>query len=467
MTDTIHAAFNCPVAALTIPHMAAIALIAATGSARAADLAAGIGKTKITPPMPFQLSGYASRTNLATEVRTDLWAKAIALRGDDGSRAVIVTTDLIGLPREISESVAGRAIAKHGLARSQIIFNSSHTHSGPMVRPNLPNLLQFTGGQAARLDQYARELSDRLADVIDAAISDLAPAQVAIAHETANFAANRREPTPNGFRLGVNPAGPVDHDVPVLTVRAPDGRLRAILFAYACHNTTLTGTWNMIDGDYAGAAQRQVESAHPGCTALFMMLCGGDQNPNPRNTIELAEQHGKALAMAVERALAGESRPVRPPIRSAHNLARPQFADHTREQFVKELEDKNLARQRRARLMLEAYDRGQPVRDIPYPVQAIRFGEDLCLLGLGGEVVVDYALRSKREFPKENLVVAGYCNDVMCYVPTVRILREGGYEPCDSMVYYGQPGPFAEGVEETIFQTIHQVMREVGAKSEK
>lgn len=442
-----------------------LALLAAGATAAAADLSAGIGKIKITPPMPFQLSGYASRTNLAEEVRSDLWAKAIALRDADGSRAVIVTTDLIGLPREISEDVAGRAIARHGLSRSQVIFNSSHTHSGPMVRPNLPNLLQFTDGQTARMEQYARDLSDKLATVIDAAIADLAPAQVAIAHDAADFAANRREPTAKGFKLGVNPAGPVDHDVPVLTVREPGGGLRAILFAYSCHNTTLTGTWNMIDGDYAGAAQRQVESAHPGSTALFMMLCGGDQNPNPRNTVELAERHGQSLAAAVERALAGESKPVRPPIRSAHRLIRLQFADHTRETFVKELEDKNVSRQRRARLMLDAYDRGQPVRDVPYPVQAIRFGEDLCLLGLGGEVVVDYALRSKREFPGENLVVAGYCNDVMCYIPTVRILREGGYEPCDSMVYYGQPGPFAESVEETIFQAIRQVMREVGARA--
>lgn len=454
-------------AALKIPHLAAIAFLAAVAGASADELSAGVSRIKITPPMPFQLSGYASRTNLATDVRTDLWAKAVALRDPDGARAVIVTTDLIGLPKEISEDVAARAIAKHGLSRSQVIFNSSHTHSGPMVRPNLPNLLQFTDGQATRLDQYARELTGRLASVIDGALADIAPARVAIAHDTADFAANRREPTPNGFKLGVNPSGPVDHDVPVLTIRAPDGRLRAILFAYACHNTTLTGTWNMIDGDYAGAAQRQIESAHPGCTALFMMLCGGDQNPNPRNTIELAEQNGLTLAASVERGLAGPSRPVRAPIRSGHRLIRLEFAPHTREQFVKELEDKIVSRQHRARLMLAAYDRGQPVRDVPYPVQAIRFAGDLCLLGLGGEVVVDYALRSKREFPAENLIVAGYCNDVMCYIPTVRILREGGYEPCDSMVYYGQPGPFAESVEEMIFDTIHQVMREVGAAAAK
>jgi len=119
----------------------------------------------------------------------------------------------------------------------------------------------------------------------------------------------------------------------------------------------------------------------------------------------------------------------------------------------------------RARQMLKAYDERRPVRYVPYPVQAVRFNTDLALLALGGEVVVDYALRAKREFPRETLVVAGYSNDVMCYIPSLRVLREGGYEADSSMIYYGQPGPFSEEVEETVFKTIHQVMRRVGARA--
>ncbi len=451
--------------AMKLTPLVPCALLLLAGCAQAPPpFSAGVARVKITPPMPFQLSGYSNRTNLATEVRTDLWAKALALRAADGSRAVIVTTDLIGLPREISEDVAARAMAKHGLERAQILLNSSHTHSGPMVRPNLPNLIQFTDGQTAAMDRYARALADNLLAVIDAAIADLAPARAAFAQDTAGFAVNRREPTPKGVRLGVNPDGPVDHDVPVLAIRAPDGTIRAALFGYACHNTTLTGTWNMIDGDYAGAAQREIEAAHPGCTALFMMLCGGDQNPNPRTALEHVDLHGKALAAAVGRALAKDPLPLRPPIRAAHAIVPLPFASHDRETFLQELEDKNPSRRRRAQMMLDAYDRGAPIREVPYPVQAIRFGADLCLLGLGGEVVVDYSLETKRRFPRENLIVAGYCNDVMCYIPTARIIREGGYEPCDSMVYYGQPGPFDESVEATISATILKVMRDAGAR---
>jgi neutral ceramidase len=75
--------------------------------------------------------------------------------------------------------------------------------------------------------------------------------------------------------------------------------------------------------------------------------------------------------------------------------------------------------------------------------------------------VIDYSIRAKREFPHANLVVAGYSSDVMCYIPSLRILHEGGYEADDSMIYYGQPGPFSEQVEEQVFELTQRVMAEV------
>ncbi len=78
-------------------------------------------------------------------------------------------------------------------------------------------------------------------------------------------------------------------------------------------------------------------------------------------------------------------------------------------------------------------------------------------------MVVDYVLRAKKEFTKGKLVVAGYSNDVMCYIPSSRILREGGYEGETSMIYYGMPGKFADDVEDRVFSAIRTVMKRVGA----
>lgn len=436
-----------------------------TGSSLlAADFQAGVARIKITPPTPYWLSGYAARTNPAANVRQDLWAKALALRDPQGHRVVLVTTDLIGLPRQVSEAVAARARKQFKLARADLVLNSSHTHSGPAVGRNLNVMFDFNAADAQQVQQYSEDLTGKLVLVIGEALRTLTPANLAVGQGSVGFAVNRRAPSDQGYKIGVNTNGPVDHTVPVLKVTAPDGQLRAVLFGYGCHNTTLGGDFYQIHGDYAGYAQAEFEQAHPGVTALFLMLCGGDQNPNPRGTLDLARQHGQALAAEVDRVLNTELRAVRPPIRTASEVIKLNLAPHTRQTFETEAKGPDKFRQRRARLMLAAYDQRKPIRQVLYPVQAVRFNQDLTFLALGGEVVVDYSLRAKREFAGENLVVAGYCNDVMCYIPSKRVLQEGGYEPVESMIYYGMPGPFADTVEEQVFRSVHNVLKRVGAR---
>jgi neutral ceramidase len=424
-----------------------------------ADFRAGAARVDITPQGPIWMSGYASRNHPSEGVRQPLFARALALDAGSGGRVVIVSTDLIGLPPEFAEEVAARVRKQFGIERARLLLNSSHTHSGPVVWPHLSSMWDLPPGAEKTMRDYTAKLTGDLVAVAGKALADLSPAQLSFGFGEAGFAVNRRQPSPTGVRIGVNQAGPVDHQVPVIKVVAPDGRVRAILFGYACHNTTLTGEFYQLSGDYAGVAEAQLENEYPGATALFLALTGGDQNPNPRSTAELAEQHGRALATEVRRVLAGELRPLHAPVRAAWVVTRLPFAPQQRSTYEADLADPkaSAALRHRARKMLDA-----PVRDVAYPVQAIRFGTDLTLMALGGEVVVDYALRAKREYPGEALVVAGYSNSVMCYIPSERVLREGGYEAVDNMIYYGQPGPFAAGVEERVFEAIQRVMKRVG-----
>lgn len=432
-----------------------------TSFLHAADYKAGVARLLITPQKPIYLSGYATRNHASDGVILDLWAKALAIEDAKGGRVVIVTTDIIGLPRSLSDLIAARVQKDYGLDRAALLLNSSHTHTGPLIRGNLNLMFELKPEEQQVVDEYGLKLADSIVAVVGAALADLSPANLSFGNGQAGFAVNRRQPTPKGVQIGVNPAGPTDHDVPVLKVLGPDGKLRAVLFGYACHNTTLTGEFYKISGDYAGFAQRGIEQAHPGATALFMMLCGADQNPNPRSKLELAEQHGATLAAEVNHVLGGKLRRVRGPIRAAFQTVELAFAPQTRETFEARLSETNPWRVRHAQLMLRTYDERRLIRCYPYPVQAVSFGKDLTLVALGGEVVVDYALRVKKEYGLKGVVVAGYSNDVMSYIPSLRVLREGGYEPAESMIYYGQPGPYDEEVEERVFATIHQVMKRV------
>ncbi len=445
-------------------HRVLIIWLMLGGSVLGAEFRVGVARRPITPALPIWMSGYAARTRPADGVVMELWAKALAIEDSSGGRAVIVTTDLIGLPREVSDAVAVRVEKEFGLSRAQLLLNSSHTHSGPVVWPGIRVLFNFTAEDYHLAELYARKLTDDLVYVTGEALRDLAPATLASGHATCDFAINRRQPVPGGMRIGINPQGPVDHDVPVLRVTTRDGRLRAVLFGYACHNTTLGGDFYQISGDYAGFAQAELEKRHPQATAMFLMLCGADQNPSPRGTLDLAKSHGQSLAEAVEGVLAGKPRKVRPPLKASYEEVSLEFAPHERRTFEEEALSSDPFRQRRARLMLKSYDEGRPERTIAYPVQGLRFNKDLTLVALGGEVVVDYALRLKREFPNENLVVAGYSNDVMSYIPSHRVLKEGGYEPVDSMIYYGHPGPFGEKIEAAIVDAVRQLMWKLGAR---
>jgi neutral ceramidase len=430
----------------------------------AGDLRVGVARVKITPDRPIFLSGYASRKKPSEGAKHDIWAKALAFEDKKGGRVVIVTTDLIGMSRSISERTGAEVEKRYGLRRSQLMINSSHTHSGPAVRDNLETMFDLTPEHRKVIVDYGNGLVEKLVSVVGAALGDLQPGEVSIGHGTGSFAINRRQGPSGGVKIGLNPAGPVDQDVPVFRVTGKDGKLRAVLFGYACHNTTLGGDLYLVNGDYAGYAQLDFEARNPGVTAMFMLLCGGDANPNPRGTYALAEQHGKSLAAEVQRVIGSSMKPVNGPLRSAWRTTELAFAPHTRAQFEEELKGTNWFKQRRAEAMLRAYDQGKPVTTIPYPVQAFRFGKAVTLVGLGGEVVVDYALRVKKEFAGEDTIVAGYTNDVMSYIVSKRVLREGGYEPVDSQIYYGNPGPYTEEVEETIMDSVKRVLGSVGRK---
>lgn len=435
--------------------------VLATATLSAADYKVGLARLIITPEQPMYLSGYANRTHASEGKVHDLWAKALAIEDSKGGRVVIVSTDLVGLPRAITDVVAARVLKEFQLDRARLVINSSHTHTGPLIRGNLANMFALSPEEQSRVDQYSRRLTDQLTAVIGAALGDLAPANLSFGNGSAGFAINRRAPTATSVKIGLNPNGPVDHDVPVLKVTSPDGKLRAVLFGYACHNTTLTGEFYQFSGDYAGFAQIALEKTNPGATALFMMLCGADQNPNPRSKLEYAAEHGAELAAEVNRVLGGHLSPVRGEIRAVFQSVDLEFAMHTRETFESRLKETNVFRVRHARAMLATYDQGYPIRRYPYPVQAIRFGKDLTLVALGGEVVVDYALRIKKEYGSKGIIIAGYSNDVMSYIPSLRVLKEGGYEASDSMIYYGLPGPYNDDIEDTIFRTIGQVMKRV------
>jgi hypothetical protein len=428
-----------------------------------AEWKAAAASIVVTPEEPMWMAGYAARDKPSEGKVHDLYAKALALEDAQGTRLVIVTLDLIGVPRPLRDWLEAEVGQRMGLPPEGLLINASHTHCGPELRMSKAALYDLEPKRVEQAKQYCNTLQGKLLALVEGTVGNLAPAKLSYSHARAGFAMNRRLPTEQGFRNRPNPDGPVDHDVPVLRVDSPDDKLIAVLFGYACHATTL-GFYNFC-GDYPGFAQAYVEEAHPGATALFVAGCGGDQNPQPRRTLELAEQHGRALANGVEAALIARPEPVRGPIRAAIEEVTLPFAEPpSREELQKQAESKNKYERRHAEALLrELQENGRIRTTYPYPVQVIRFDDDLTLVALAGEVVVDYSLRLKSELAGPPVWVAGYSNDVFGYLPSRKVLQEGGYEGGGAMRYTTLPGPFAPSVEKRVVDKVHELFERTSA----
>ena len=456
----------CRIAAIGV--VAAFAVIVST-SARGADEAsphwqAGAAAVVITPEEPTWMAGYASRDKPSEGKFQDLFAKALALEDSQGTPLVIVTLDLIGIPRALREELENEVREKYQLPPAGLLINASHTHSGPVVRAERSAVYHLTPEQGEQIQKYVAGLKEKLVDVMGAALDDLGPATLGYSRARAGLAMNRRLPTDRGYRNSPYPDGPVDHDVPVLRVERPDGTLRAVLFGYACHSTTL-GLYEFC-GDYGGYAQEYLEEIYPDAVAMFMAGCGGDQNPYPRGTLERAQQHGRTLATAVEAALLPQPVPLAGPLGVAIEAVALEFASiPSREELTGLAESSNRFAQRRGTLLLEELDEKGHLREsYPYLVQVVQFGPDLTLVALGGEVVVDYSLRLKREFAGRAVWVAGYSNDVFAYVPSKRVLAEGGYEADGAVLYTTLSGPFAPSLEDRIVGKVHEMAEKLLAE---
>ncbi len=421
---------------------------------------AGSAKTIITPDQPMFMAGYGSRKTPSEGKRTELFAKALVLEDGKGNRGLVISLDLVGIDRITSSAICKELMEKHGFDRNQIALFTSHTHSGPVVGKNLGPLHYYVvdSGQQKLIDAYAVVLQQKIVAVAGKAIDSMAAARVQTGSGKATFAVNRRDNVQlkaAELRAKGTLVGPSDHDVPVLTVREPEsGKIRAILFGYACHATTVG--FNEWNGDYPGYAQAALEESHPGAVALFWAGCGADQNPLPRRTVAYAEKYGTELAASVDSVIRGAMPVLAPTLSTAYReIDAPLAKLPTREEIGANLKSTNRFEVARAKLLQRQMEKkGALNGTYPYPIGHWKLGGEIDFVILGGEVVVDYALRLKREMTGPKTWVAGYANDVMAYIPSLRVLKEGGYEGGGSNVYYGLPGLWDESVEDMIIKAV-------------
>ena len=431
----------------------------------AGSMNVGVAKIDISPYGPIRLSGYlrwGARKNESEGVLQKLWAKAIAFGSDEQGPSVLITVDLAGIQAHMVKEIGVWLSQQTKFNPNNLAICASHTHSGPDMG-NSHNMYfdpLLPVDQLGRIAVYLDSLSYKLKQVALQALQNRKPSFVSWGQGNVGFALNRRV-IKNGLWVGHGkvPDGPVDHSLPLLRVTDLEGNIKALFVSYACHGTTLYDDINKTHGDWIGEAQRLIEVNHPDAIALVAQGCGGDADPDVRGKLEIATQHGQSIANEVERLLGTilQPLPVAPHIRFK-NIGLP--FDHVPDvnELIK-LTKSGGAKAHNAEVFLERKVRGIPIDSVmKYPIQSWSFGNKLTMLFLGGEVLADYSIRLKKELGKEHLWINAYANDVKAYIPSKRVIKEGGYEVDGNMDYYDHPFRFSEDIEEIIIKAVHDIV---------
>ncbi|MCK5693347.1 MAG: neutral/alkaline non-lysosomal ceramidase N-terminal domain-containing protein [Bacteroidales bacterium] len=425
---------------------------------------AGVARVLITPEQPMWAAGYAARDHQIDSILHDLWVKALAIEDGEGSKALMISADLLGFPKALSDGIRDRLEKEYELSRAQIILSGTHTHSGPVLEDALYDIYPLDAQDIPIIEQYSDKLADQIVALAGEALSSMEPVQIYTQNGVTRFQVNRRNNDASTLDAQSELKGPSDHAVPVIKVVDQEGNIMAVTFGYACHPTVLDQyEWS---GDYPGFSMIELERLYPGTTALFFSGAGADQNPLPRRSIGLAKQYGKELAAAVERVLEEDMRELSPtlavsyseielPLNPPPSLNELHEYAEAPEDYVRRWAEKMIDKMEQEESFINSY---------PYPLQVWHMGDQM-LVNMGGEVVVEYAIKLKQIFGQDIFVFA-YSNDEVAYIPSVTIIEEGGYEGLISQMVYGLPGTWKADIESMIIQEIVRLAGKNGTQEQ-
>jgi hypothetical protein len=414
------------------------------------DLRAGIARELISPPRGLYLIGYGDRTKGNVGVHDPLTATALVLKQNE-RRLALVTCDLLCINAYVVDRV--RATLGDDV---NVIISCSHTHAGPITYADWRS--------NPRRRAYVRRLVRTIVRAIQRASANMAPAWLRGGRTTTDIAVNRRaSQADGGVDIGVNPEGPVDRTVNVLSVDHVDGRPLATVVNLACHGTVLGPENRWVSADWIGALRAGVEAARGGLT-LFLQGATADLNPvsnalgmdeAPWAAVEaLGGRVAEAVGAMCDAKLAPldgtplrwQRREILLPLEAEVATSRPprtyrrvlaESADLPR--FLSFAVDLLLWRRYPWRSRVVAHDGRWSV---PLRVNAVRLG-DVSLLTFGAEMFTEIGQTVKRAAPSSLRLFASVTDGCIGYLPTADEHARGGPEVDLFSYFYRYPARFA------------------------
>lgn len=422
----------------------------------------GTGKTIITPPLGTPLAGFGFRDHGAESVRDDLEVRVLWLRASatPGEEACLVTADLIGFGAQMTERIRAEVRRRFNLGEERLLLSASHTHSGPQTQESMVATGELVPSVVA-------DIEARIYAAIEAARAELHPVTLHVGTgECAGYAINRRKQQEDGYFLNApNPDGIRDDTVTVLSFQDVQSQtVRAVLFHFACHPTTM-GDY-AITGDYPGVARRHIEEALGGeAIAAFLPGCFGDVRPNcaliggkrfRKGVADDLATFGRALGGEVVRLLKTELKSVPSRLYGKTGEVELALQGHPEREKLLRLSESGspLEKQWAAKLLAVPFSEQRALT-----LQRLDLAEGVTLIALGGEICCSFGFHIRKMQANTCLLPLGYSNGLLGYICPEVMYREGGYEPDESTVYYGLPSPFQPDSEKRVLAAVEALLQ--------
>jgi len=386
------------------------------------QLLAGVATVDITPEPGLRLWGYSNRASAATGTLDPLMAKAVVLKVGEKS-AAIVTLDLGRAPEPaVIDRIRERTRTECGV--ENLFITASHTHSAPTM--------ESTSGAP---NPFAEEVGQQIADLVAKATKTAVPVRIGVGRGTADLAHNRRKFLPDG-RVAMQwrnaehtPTSPVDPEFAVIRLDTVDGQPLAVLFHYACHPVVLGPDNLQYSADFVGAACKTVTEALSAPCLFLQGACGNinpylDKTPLDKGGVEAMQTTGRKLGellLATSRSIKTKA-PVTPtlefdaqviPVRTRWDIEAPEVQAVLSKAYGPRFEN---------------YIAGTIKNNIvPCTLTTLLIDGDLALVGMPGEIFVQFQTDLKRRSPVRDTFLVGYTNGYHAYFPTLRDAAAGGY----------------------------------------
>ncbi len=415
------------------------------------SIKAGVEVRDISPKKGLPLGGYPHYPRHNTGVHDPLHAGCLYF--SDGSNEIaIAAMDILFFSKKYAAMVRQRVQEQCGIPAGAIMISCAHTHSGPWAAGGIDDETLFDNEDM----DYVNGLMDKLVDGIVKAKQGAFDAKVAVTKgycgPEQGIGGNRRDPK-----------GPADTDVCTIAIKDMEDVVRGIYVNYALHPTVIHEDSTAVTADFPGYTRMYLKEAYPQAGLAYAQGASGNQSTRYfrqgqdfNEAKRIGDEIGKAAAKAIEEAkyetelkvcavsdtLQIKTRPI-PPIEQLEadvekygKIYEELKADGAPYLDVQNANLKHLGAEDFLGLAT-TYAKGELRlynEENPAEVQVLCLGENR-IVGMPGEVFVDFALDIKKRSPYINTFVTTLANGCLPgYVCTKESYALGGYETGASLL---------------------------------